>query len=207
MWSRALLSPLTCRFLAPRPGPISRGLKMVVVPQAMAANTLLPEAASIEVHHYMSQVLDMWHFYSSLNLALREERFLGVQALTRELARQHCDHSQHWVAFLHSMGREVMLEQLLWEGEREDYGQRMTHEVKRDGVVGMLVPRLQEAVTREERIFRLLFSEKTMTVQDTRQESQLFGARVGALEYSIMHLRSGERGADLLISELLLPKA
>ena len=93
------------------------------------------------------------------------------------------------MAFLHSKGRELMLEQLLWEGERKDYGQRMTHEVKRDGVVGMLVPRLQEAVTREERIFHLLFSEKTVTVQDTRQEAQLFGARVGALEYSIMHLR------------------
>ena len=151
----------------------------------------------------------MWHFYSSLNLALREERFLGVQALTRELARQHCDHTQHWVAFLHSKGRELMLEQLLWEGERKEYDQRMAKEVERDGVVGMLVPRLQEVVAREERIFHLLLSEKTVTVQDTRQEAQLFGARVGALEYSIIHLRNGvEPGtADLLISELLLPKA
>ena len=163
---------------------------MVVLPQARATN-ILPEAASIEVHRYMSQVMDMWHFYSSLNLALREERFLGVQALTRELARQHCDHTQHWVAFLHNMGREVMLEQLLWEGERKEYGQSMSHEVERDGVVGMLVPRLQEAVAREERIFHLLFSEKTVTVQDTRQEAQLLGARVGALEDSIMHLKNG----------------
>ena len=84
---RALFS-LTSRCLAPRPPHISRGLQMVVLPQARAAS-LLPESASIEVHHYMSQVLDMWHFYSSLNLALREERLLGVQALTRELARQH----------------------------------------------------------------------------------------------------------------------
>ena len=121
----------------------------------------------------------------------------------------HCDHTQRWVAFLHSMGRVVMLEQLLWEGERKEYDQRMAKEVERDGVVGMLVPRLQEVVAREERIFHLLLSEKTVTVQDTRQEAQLFGARVGALEYSIKHRRNGvEPGtADLLISELLLPKA
>ena len=62
-------------------------------------------------------------------LVIRDQRLLGVTTLARELGRQkpfshelqfssnlvrqHTDHANVWVRFLHKQGREVLLEQLV----------------------------------------------------------------------------------------------
>jgi hypothetical protein len=155
----------------------------------------------------------MWHFYTSLHLSLKDERLLGLEGLTRELGRQHCDHAQEWVRYLHQMEREVLVEELLWESESVSYCQQMREELKKGGVLGLLIPRLQEAVHKEERLFHLLIDEKTLVVQGQDTHCDQFGARLGSLEHSLNHLmavRSEDKDlgtADLLISELMVPMA
>ena len=90
---------------------------------------------------------------------------------------------------LHTSGREVLLEQLLQEKQDSCcYLASMEQELHGGGVLGLLVPRLQEALEREEALSRLLGSEKPMMVQATEWEVERFNARRATLEHGLHHL-------------------
>ena len=191
--------------------PLHRCVHLVSLPHT-SPKPLLTEEASLHLHTLLSRTLDMYSYYTGLHLALRNERVLGLRYLTRELGRQHCDEAQALVRLLHTSGRQVWLEQLCHEEQESCYLASMEQELHGSGVLGLLVPRLQEAVEREEALCRLLGGEMPVMVQEKEKEVERFNTRLASLEHGLQHLvearrEGGEVGnADLLISERMLPR-
>ena len=167
---------------------------------------ILSDSASKTIHSYMSQVLDIYHFYTSSYLHLRPH-LPGFKRLHHQLGQDHCEQVQDWVRFLHINHMEVCMENIFLGNMHVHYFKQMEEERKQQkDMLEFLMKVTEDAINKEESLFRALVNEETTFVHLRDQE--MLGIRLGSLEFCKEKLEEvkgnnlGLQEVDIMVEEL-----